>query len=46
MRALRYVVIGLLLLALPAALLADTANLPADSKWYFHADFEKGFHMS
>jgi hypothetical protein len=41
MRALRYVVISLLLLALPAALLADTANLPADSKWYFHADFEK-----
>lgn len=41
MRALRYVVIGLLLLGLPAALLADTASLPADSKWYFHADFDK-----
>ena len=41
MRALRYLVIGLLLLGMPAALLADVTSLPGDAKWYFHADFDK-----
>lgn len=39
MRALRYLVIFLLFLGLPATLFAELGNLPADSKWYFHADF-------
>jgi len=41
MRALRFLVISLLLLGLPAALLAEVGSLPADSKWYFHADFKE-----
>lgn len=41
MRNLRYLVISLLFLMLPAALLAQITNLPAASTWYFHADFEE-----
>ena len=41
MRALRYFVICLLFLGLPATLFAGVGDLPADAKWYFHADFER-----
>ena len=41
MRALRYFVICLLFLGLPATLFADVASLPANAQWYFHADFDK-----
>ena len=41
MRALRYVVLSLLFLGLPAALFAGVGDLPAASRWYFHADFEE-----
>lgn len=41
MKYLRYLVVFLLFAALPATLLADIPGLPADSTWYFHADFEE-----
>ena len=41
MRVLRYLVLSLLFLGLPATLFADVSGLPAASKWYFHADFEE-----
>jgi len=43
MRIFRNVVIFLLFVGMPATLLADVniGNLPADTKWYFHADFEE-----
>lgn len=41
MRALRYLILSLLFLGLPASLLAGVDDLPAASKWYFHADFEE-----
>ena len=41
MRALRYLVLSLLFLGLPAALFAGVDGLPSAAKWYFHADFEE-----
>jgi hypothetical protein len=41
MRALRFLVISLLFLGLPATLFADVASLPSNAQWYFHADFDK-----
>ena len=41
MRALRYVILALLMLGLPMTLFAGVDGLPAASKWYFHADFEE-----
>ena len=41
MRALRYLILSLLFLGLPAALFAGVDGLPSASKWYFHADLEQ-----
>ena len=43
MRTLRLLVISFLFIAMPSTLLAGIGpdDLPATSKWYFHADFEE-----
>lgn len=41
MKNLRYMVVFLLFLGLPATLMADMPGLPAASKWYFHVDFKE-----
>ncbi len=41
MQNLRYMVVFLLFLGLPATLMADISGLPAASNWYFHVDFEE-----
>ena len=41
MRSLRFLIISLFFLGMPATLLAGIDDLPDASKWYFYADFQE-----